>query len=1040
LEKSIEMTNSAPDHCASGPASNPAGSAASNPASGPVLSAAYSRFAQRRYQADAALAAQVAELAHRPLTRTWMRARAAQLGLARTEKSPAELGQAGLPQPTCDEATLRRALRQLRNEVFCTLIERDLAGRADLNEVTSAMSDLAELSIQLALAVLGAELEAQFGAPQVAAESGAAPLPATLGVVGMGKLGGRELNVSSDIDLIFVYEDDGETAGASRAPISNHEYFTRLGRRLIGALADITSDGYVFRVDMRLRPNGDAGPLVCSLAMLEEYFYVQGREWERYAWIKGRMVSENETPAARRLAEQLETRVVPFVYRRYLDYGVIGAIRSLHAQIRQEAVRRALMRPEKADDVKLGRGGIREIEFSAQVYQLIRGGQDAAFRVRPTLQVLALAAARGLLARPVCEQLSEAYGFLRRVEHRLQYLDDAQTHALPVDPALRLKLAQAMGYGDYASFYQALEAHRQNVEQEFDQIFADKAETGPIETRDGSEASDFDWIWCDALGDADVPDPDPEPNPAHPADPGDAAAGNTARARREEDAVCREFNARLDAQLAQLGIADPVALRERLRATRASSRYQGLPALSKQRFNTLVQRALLIAAQGDAAGFGDRSQVSNGSGLRRDRARASPDTIIARFLDLLEAISRRGAYLALLTEYPAALTRVLAVLGASRWAAGYLNSHPQLLDELLDDEALASPFDWDAFRSLLRGRIAAADGVEQQMDLLRHAHHAEVFRILLLDLAGRLTVEVISDRLSELADAMLDVTLETVWATLPRRHRAVPRFAVIAYGKLGGKELGYASDLDIIFLYDDPDDAAAEVYATFARRLVMWLTTATGAGTLFDIDLRLRPNGASGLLVTPLEAFRSYQLREGDAANTAWVWEHQALSRARFSAGDSAIGADFEAIRTRVLGLPRDAAALAAEIVAMRTRVADGHPNRTALFDLKHDRGGMVDIEFTVQYLVLLHAGEHPSLLRNAGNITLLRECAGLGLIEASQAEAVGDAYRYYRKLQHQLRLDGVEAARVEPDTVEAQRQAVKALWAATLGRVTGAA
>lgn len=926
------------------------------------------------------------------------------------------LTQLGLAPQACDETTLRRVLRQLRNEVFCTLIERDLGTQADLAEVTATMSDLAELAIQTSLAVLSAELEAQFGVPLVAADDGVERLPAQLGVVGMGKLGGRELNVSSDIDLIFVYEDEGETAGGARPGISNQEFFTRLGRRLIGALADITPDGYVFRVDMRLRPNGDAGPLVCSLAMLEEYFYVQGREWERYAWIKGRLVSATDSPAARRLETQLEARVTPFVYRRYLDYGVIGAIRSLHAQIRQEAARRALMRPEKADDVKLGRGGIREIEFSAQVYQLIRGGQDAAFRVRPTLQVLRLAAERGLLAHSVCTQLSEAYGFLRQVEHRLQYLDDAQTHALPVDPELRARLAQAMGYADYDSFYRVLEHHRQQVEQEFDQIFADKAGTAAPDTDVVSDAAEFDWIWCDALGDADTPDPQPDLNPAYAA--GSAAAG--AHAQRDEDAVCREFNARLDAQLAQLGITDPVALRERLRATRSSARYQGLPALSKQRFNTLVQRALVIAAQAGPT--------------EPQTARATPDTILVRFLDLLEAISRRGAYLALLSEYPAALIRVLAVLGASRWAAGYLNSHPQLLDELLDDEALDSPFDWDGFRTLLRKRIAAADGVEQQMDLLRHAHHAEVFRILLLDLAGRLTVEVISDRLSELADAMLDVTLEAVWGTLPRRHSDQPRFAVIAYGKLGGKELGYASDLDIIFLYDDAHEAAAEVYATFARRLVMWLTTATGAGTLFDIDLRLRPNGASGLLVTPLEAFRSYQLREGDAANTAWVWEHQALSRARFSAGDRAIGADFEAIRTRVLGLPRDAAALAAEIVAMRTRVAEGHPNRTALFDLKHDRGGMVDIEFTVQYLVLLHAGEHPSLLRNAGNITLLRECAGLGLIEASQAEAVGDAYRYYRKLQHQLRLDGVEAARVEPHAVTAQRAAVLALWGVILG------
>jgi glutamate-ammonia-ligase adenylyltransferase len=398
-------------------------------------------------------------------------------------------------------------------------------------------------------------------------------------------------------------------------------------------------------------------------------------------------------------------------------------------------------------------------------------------------------------------------------------------------------------------------------------------------------------------------------------------------------------------------------------------------------------------------------------------------------------VSRRGAYLALLTEYPQALHQVLSVLGGSRWAAGYLIRHPQLLDELLDDEAINSPFDWPEFKRTLRLRLAAADGVEQQMDLLRHAHQAEVFRILLIDLAGKLSVEHVSDRLSELADAVLDVTLEAVWKQLSKRHREVPRFAVIAYGKLGGKELGYASDLDVIFLYDDPDDAAADVYATYTRRLITWLTTATGAGTLFDVDLRLRPNGESGLLVTDLDAFRRYQLREGDAANTAWVWEHQALSRARYCAGDAGIGAKFEAIREQVLTTPRDAAPLAKEIVEMRERVGAGHPNHTpALFDLKHDRGGMVDIEFTVQYWVLLHAARDPELIRNTGNIALLREVSRFGLMSEEEAETVGAAYRTYRKLQHKLRLDGMEKARVDPALVGTERAAVLALWKRVFG------
>jgi glutamate-ammonia-ligase adenylyltransferase len=929
-----------------------------------LLSSDYSYYASRAFAARPELAGQVAALAAEPVTRARIEARLDELC---AEPGVANGAANGAP---LREDALKRALRQLRTEVFCAVMERDLAGDANVAEVTGAMTDLAEATIQRSLAVLSVELEALYGEPR-----GPEGERLTLGVVGMGKLGGRELNVSSDIDLIFVYEDDGETAGGTRAAIATQDFFTRLGKRLIAALAEVTSDGYVFRVDMRLRPNGDSGPLVCSLGMLEEYFYVQGREWERYAWIKGRLVSEHDSAPARRLAKLLDAIAMPFVYRRYLDFGVISAIRALHLQIRQEAQRRASMRPDKADDIKLGRGGIREIEFSAQVFQLIRGGQEADFRIRPTLQVLRLAAARGLIAAPVCAALSEAYRFLRELEHRLQYRNDAQTHAMPVDPDERAALARSMGFPDYAGLMVVLDAHREQVERQFDQIFADKigGEGGCGAPEDGTAA----WVWSSALA--------------------DDSAG---------EALC--------ARLVELGIAEPADLLARLRAVWESSRYAGLAERSRQRFDTVAKRAL------DAA----RS-------LEPPERRG--DTL-ARLFDLLEAVSRRGAYLALLTEYPQALHRVLSVLGASRWAAGYLIRHPQLLDELLDDEAIASPFDWPEFKRTLRLRLAAADGVEQQMDLLRHAHQAEVFRILLIDLAGKLSVEHVSDRLSELADAVLDVTIEAVWNQLAKRHRDVPRFAVIAYGKLGGKELGYASDLDLIFLYDDPADCAPDVYATFARRLISWLTTSTGAGTLFDIDLRLRPNGESGLLVTDLDSFRRYQLREGDAANTAWVWEHQALTRARYCAGDTQIGVAFEAIRVQVLTTPREAAPLAKEIVEMRQRVEDGHPNRTPLFDLKHDRGGMVDIEFTVQYWVLLHAARDPELIRNTGNIALLREVSRFGLMSGDEAETVGAAYRTYRKLQHKLRLDGMEKARVEPDTVAQQRAAVLRLWQRVFG------
>src|ERR1700712_2415216 len=447
-----------------------------------LLSASVSHYAARVYAARPELPAQVAEWSKAPIRRAWIEARLDAL---------CDACSAG---GRLDEAALKTALRRLRIEVFCTVMERDLAGLAHVAEVTGAMTDLAELTIQRALTVLSADLEVTFGEPR-----GPDGQRLTLGVVGMGKLGGRELNGSSGIHLIFIYEEEGETTGGERAALSTQEYFTRLGRKLIGALAEVTEDGYVFRVDMRLRPNGDAGPLACGLGMLEEDFYVQGREWERYAWIKGRLVSEGESEAAQRLAKQLDALAKPFIYRRYLDYGVISAIRALHVQIRQEAQRRASMRPDKADDIKLGRGGIREIEFSAQVFQLIRGGQIADLRIRPTLLVLNRAAAHGLISANVCSELTEAYLFLRKLEHRLQYRNDAQTHAMPVAPDDRAMLADAMGFADYPALTDELEAHRARVEHQFDQIFADKVKgDGGCGVAEDSAAS---WVWSSALAD-----------------------------------------------------------------------------------------------------------------------------------------------------------------------------------------------------------------------------------------------------------------------------------------------------------------------------------------------------------------------------------------------------------------------------------------------------------------------------------------------------------------------------------------------------------
>jgi len=817
-----------------------------------------------------------------------------------------------------DEAALHSGLRQLRQRVLLRTMARDLSDIAPLDEVCRAMTELAEVAIGEALAFLE---------PRIA---GGAPRPRLM-VVGMGKLGGGELNVSSDVDLVFLHLQEDEAAG-------NLEFFTRLGRRLIAALDERTEDGFVFRVDMRLRPWGEGGALVTSFDALEEYFVTQGREWERYAWIKARALGEGN--------DSLAGIVRPFVYRKYLDYGTFAAMRELHSQIRAEVARREL-----SDQIKLGPGGIREIEFIAQAFQLIRGGRDPALQVRPTLAVLALLAQKGLLPGAAFEELSEAYVFLRRLEHRLQYLDDAQTHELPEDPEDHLLVARAMGFAAWDSFRVALDARRSRVSWHFEQLFS------------------------------------VEEAPKHALAP--VWAGEKAEER-----------------LAQLGFRNAEDAAARLAAVRSGSRYGRLPEASRARFDALIPRVIEASANRDDA-----------------------DATLRRFLDLIETVSRRAAYLALLDEHPAVLARLAQLFDASIWAAEYLNRHPVVLDELLDARSLFSPPDWRAFAQELRAQLGARQGDEErQMDWLREAHHAQVFRLLAQDLSGRLTVEQLADHLSDLADAMLQVTLELCWGQLRARHRSDPCFAVIAYGKLGGKELGYASDLDLIFLYDDADEGAQEIYARFAQRISRWLTSRTAAGMLFDIDLRLRPQGESGLLVSSIDAFRRYQ-RE-----SAWTWEHQALTRARYCAGDPVLGAVFEEERRALLCLERDPEKLRKEVLSMREQLLEGHPNASDLFDLKHDRGGMIDIEFAVQYLVLGHAHRRPELTRNAGNIALLRLAAQLGLISIESAESVGNAYRDYRRRQHWLRLNGAKYARVPAQEVRPGIDATRLLWDRVFG------
>jgi [glutamine synthetase] adenylyltransferase / [glutamine synthetase]-adenylyl-L-tyrosine phosphorylase len=895
-----------------------------------------SRFYQRWLGADPARGGRIDTLAALSL---------ASIDFGAALKSEAALGPNGSVLPTA------RAMRRLRNLLICAIIRRDLDGQADLDEVVTAMSRFADFAVQTHLAELMAEMTALHGEP-IGADSGR---PQQMIVLAMGKHGGGELNVSSDIDLIFVYPEDGDTkAGPGQKSLSNHEFFVRLGRKLIAALSEVTEDGFTFRVDMALRPNGKSGPLVASLNMVEDYLIVQGREWERYAWVKARAVTGDPADIA-----ALDAIVRPFVFRRYLDFGVIDAIRTMHAQIRAEVNRQERLHPERNQNVKLGRGGIREIEFLAQVFQLIRGGRDPALRERSTRKTLRLLAERDLLAGDTVEQLLEAYSFLRNLEHRLQYLEDAQTHTMPVAPADKHTVARMMGMADEAELLVRLDAWRVFVAAQFDAIFADKAA--------GAEPVDPDAL---------LSDPD------------------------NRDAIAD--------RLASLGFDDPQAAANRLVATWQAPRLQTLPEASRHRLVALVNTALAqIPVVVADAGFGSHA------------------ALLGRLLDFFEAIARRSAYLSLLTEYPHTLERVLRMINASGWAATFLTQHPILLDELLDDRGNAAE-DLPSLAASLAAQLDAAAGdTERQLDILREAHHAQMFRLLALDLAGELSVERLADHLSALADLIVCEVVRRAWRTIASRHREVPQFAVAAYGKLGGKELGYVSDLDVIFLFDDDDDMAASNYAKLAQRFITWMTTHTPAGILFDIDTALRPDGASGMLVSSVAAFERYQ------QTSAWIWEHQALTRARFCAGDAAIGARFEAIREQVLRQDRSAreTELSIEVVKMRRRMRDAHPPRDERFDLKHDEGGMIDIEFIVQYLVLRHACAYPRLTANVGNIALLKLCGQLGLIDAGLADGAAAAYRAMRKLQHQVRLQGQENARVERSLVAKHADVVVRLW-----------
>ena len=860
------------------------------------------------------------------------------------------------------------SLRILRQLVMERLVVLDCEQGAPLHDITGAVTELAELALDAAFTDAFAQLDERHGEPLT--EAGQRP---RFWVIGMGKLGARELNVSSDIDLIYLYEEDGQTRGRAdgRGQISVHEYFGRAARLAQTLIGDTTEHGFVFRVDLALRPNGESGPIVCSLDALEDYMLAQGREWERLAWLKSRALAPRadlDGDAAR----ALRAVVLPFVFRKYLDYNVFESLRTLHRQIREHASKRSAGRPERANDVKLSRGGIREIEFTVQLLQVVRGGQFPELRTRPTLAALERVAHAGLMPPDTADALARAYVFLRRVEHRIQYLDDQQTHVLPTQDEDLDWIARTLGYPSACPFLADLCAHRERVAHEFDGLL-------------GGDAP------CKSCGkkSADAPAPAPHDLPA----------------------VLDAF---------------PERVRERLAPWQDHPRVRALREEALGRLLRLLQRT---------AAWLDEGRVS--------------DDGVLRLADWVEPLLRRESYLALLLERPAVHERLLRVLGAARWPARYVMQHPGVIDELAGPGLLSGRFDALAFeQELERRRQALAstgeDDDESLLNLLRRAHHAETFRTLVRDVERRITVEQVADDLSALADAILRLTTRWCWPRLRQRHREQPRFAIIAYGKLGGLELGYGSDLDLVFVFDDEHEDAPDIYAALARKLINWLTAQTREGDLYEIDTALRPNGNSGLLVTSFDAYADYQQNRG--SNTAWTWEHQAMTRARLLAprlaADAAapggaaaepafdLSARFQAVRHAVLTAPRDHAALRAEIIAMRERLQAAHPVRAGLFDLKHSPGGMIEAEFATQYLVLAHTREHPELEPNLGNIALLIRAEQVGLLPAGVGQGAADAYRHLRHLQHLARLDE-QSTQIDPATVTEQRAAIQRLWQA---------
>ena len=866
------------------------------------------------------------------------------------------------------EPALHSALRRFRRESQFRMIWRDLMRWADLAETMAATSAFADICIDGALDWLYRDSCEQYGTPRGADPVTGEEADQKMVVLGMGKLGGRELNVSSDIDLIFAFPGKGETHGGPR-PLDNQQFFIRLGQRLIQALDQITADGFVFRVDMRLRPYGQSGALALSFAALETYYQDQGRDWERYAMVKARVVAGDQ-----RAGQVLMESLRPFVYRKYIDFSAFESLRSMKAMIGREVRRKGL-----ENNIKLGSGGIREIEFVVQAFQLIRGGRDRELQQRELLVILQELEALELLPSPVVRELRDAYVFLRNLEHALQGVEDKQTQLLPEDDLSRARVATIMGFESWQACEETLREHRARVATHFSNIIA--TEEGEEE---GPASLDEGWfeLWL---------------------------------AEMDENTAIGWLKSR--------GYENPERTVAELAELRDNRTVQTLQTQGRKRLNQFMP--VLLEAL---------TRVEN------------PSETLSRVLQLVEAILRRTAYMVLLLENPGARTQLVGLCSESPWIARQLAETPLLLDELLNAESLYHPPAKAELQDDLRQQMLRIpfEDLEEQMESLRHFKKAHILRVAASELKGTLPLMKVSDYLTWIAEVVLDHVVDVAFANLVSRH-GYPRradgsacetdFAIIGYGKLGGIELGYTSDLDLVFVHKaDPELATdgekpidnAVFYTRLGQRIVHILNTQTPSGQLYEVDMRLRPSGNSGLLVSTLQAFEKYQRED------AWTWEHQALARARGVAGCEQTLEAFESIRHDILCQPRGRDRLRTDVVEMREkmRASLGTPEsrRAEVFHIKHDAGGIIDIEFMVQYLMLAWSADHPELTQWSDNIRQMEELGRAGVMAVEDAEKLRESFIALRSTIHRRALQNLNS-QVEGDAFTEEREYIRAMW-----------